>query len=160
MSKESKNFGNFPKKYIFVMFVVIAIVLIGWLLISQNIFANIGGKSIEFRMLTKAEIPNSIERDIIPEYRQLERALGCLVDGKVYVVVTRGEKPTAGYTVSIDKMSIEKRNGKTNLKVNSIFGEPKEGETVANVSTYPVSVAETNLTVLPDTIELIIEYGK
>lgn len=40
---------------------------------------------------------------MIPEYRELERALGCLIDGKVYVIVTRGEKPTAGYEVSIDQ---------------------------------------------------------
>ena len=160
MSKEKKSFISFSKKYIFAIFIVIAIVLLGWLLVSQNLLANIGGKNVDFETLTKEEIPKEIERDVIPEYRQLERALGCLVDGKVYVVVTRGEKPTAGYEATIDRMTIEKNNGKTNLKVKAIFKEPEEGKAVAQVSTYPVSVAKTNLTVLPDAIELIIEYGK
>ena len=54
------------------------------------------------------DIPRAIEKDVIPEYRELERALGCVVDGKVYIVVTRGEKPTAGYDLSIEKVNLEK----------------------------------------------------
>ena len=55
-----------------------------------------GARTVTFTQLKKDEIPQTIETDVIPEYRELERALGCLVNGKVYVVVTRGEKPTAG----------------------------------------------------------------
>ena len=53
-----------------------------------------GARTVTFTQLKKDEIPQTIETDVIPEYRELERALGCLVNGKVYVVVTRGEKPT------------------------------------------------------------------
>ena len=63
-----------------------------------------GGKEISFTQLKKDDIPQTIEKDVIPEYRELERALGCLVDGKVYVVVTRGEKPTAGYDLAIEQI--------------------------------------------------------
>ena len=60
-----------------------------------------GARTVTFTQLKKDEIPQTIETDVIPEYRELERALGCLVNGKVYVVVTRGEKPTAGYDLAI-----------------------------------------------------------
>ena len=66
-----------------------------------------GGRSVDFTQLAKDDIPRAIETDVIPEYRDLERALGCLIDGKVYVVVTRGEKPTAGYDLQIEKMKLK-----------------------------------------------------
>ncbi len=118
------------------------------------------GKAVGFTQLTKEEIPQTIEKDVIPEYRDLERALGCLVDGKVYVVVTRGEKPTAGYDLSIEKMLLEKTEDGSNLVVTALFREPAEGETVSRIITYPYLVAETDLTGLPDTIELNVRYAE
>ena len=122
----------------------------------QQLFS---GKNISFTQLTKGEIPQTIEKDVIPEYRDLERALGCLVDGKVYVVVTRGEKPTAGYDLSIEKITLEKTEDGSNLTVTALFREPAEGETVSRIITYPYIVAETELTGLPDTIELNVRYA-
>ena len=119
-----------------------------------------GGKEISFTQLKKDDIPQTIEKDVIPEYRELERALGCLVDGKVYVVVTRGEKPTAGYDLSIEKMLLEKTEDGSNLVVTALFREPAEGETVSRIITYPYLVAETDLTGLPDTIELNVRYAE
>lgn len=118
------------------------------------------GKAVGFTQLTKEEIPQTIEKDVIPEYRDLERALGCLVDGKVYVVVTRGEKPTAGYDLSIEKMLLEKTEDGSNLVVTALFREPAEGETFSRIITYPYLVAETDLTGLPDTIELNVRYAE
>jgi len=117
-----------------------------------------GGRNVEFIQLTKEEIPQTIEADVIPEYRDLERALGCLVDGKVYVVVTRGEKPTAGYDLAIEDMKLEKKDGKTNLAVHALFTEPPAGTAVSQIITYPYVVAETGLETLPDTIELVVKY--
>ena len=71
--------------------VVIACGLV-WIVFSLGIFGGgIGTKKVDFEQLSKDNIPQSIETEVIPEYRELERALGCLVDGKVYVVVTRGD---------------------------------------------------------------------
>ena len=98
---------------------------------------------------------------MIPEYRELERALGCLVDGKVYVVVTRGEKPTAGYDLAIEQLRLQKtEDGGSNMVVTALFKEPAEGETVSRIITYPYVVAETELTGLPDTIELVARYAE
>ena len=113
-----------------------------------------GGKSVDFIPLEEENIPQAIAADVIPQYRNLERALGCLVDGKVYVVVTRGEKPTAGFGISIDKMKLEKTETGQNLVVTALFTDPPAGKAVAQVITYPVQVAETELTELPDSIEL------
>ena len=119
-----------------------------------------GGRNVEFTQLTKEEIPQAIETDVIPEYRDLERALGCLTDGKVYVVVTRGEKPTAGYDLVIEKMKLEKTEGKTNLVVHALFTDPPAGTAVSQIITYPYVVAATDLEVLPDTIELSVKYAE
>lgn len=118
-----------------------------------------GGRNVEFTQLAKEQIPQSIETEVIPEYRDLERALGCLVDGKVYVVVTRGEKPTAGYDLEIEAMKLEKRDGRTNLAVHVLFTEPAAGTAVPQVITFPYIVAESNLEALPDTIELVVKYA-
>lgn len=127
----------------------------GYMLAGSGALSGItGGKTVEFKQLASDKVPQSIEKDVIPEYRELERALGCLVDGKVYVVVTRGEKPTAGYDLSIEKMKLEKTDDGQNLVVTALFTEPPEGESVAQIITYPCQIAVTELTALPDTIEL------
>ena len=124
-----------------------------------DLLGNIGeGKKIEFKELEDKKIPQNIEREIIPEYRELERALGCLLDEKVYVGVSRGEKPTAGYDVFIKEMRLEEKDGKSNLKVYAVFVEPEKDVAVSQVSTFPYTVAIAELDVLPDTIELISEY--
>ena len=116
------------------------------------------GQNVEFKVLSEKEIPQEISSDVIPEYRTLERALACVVDEKVYVVVTRGEKPASGYKVDIRKMKIEKEEGKETLIVYADFCDPSKGESISQVLTYPVKVAETGLKKLPDEIELRVQY--
>lgn len=159
MGKEKESRLKKPSKKVVIsigLIVVIASVL--WLLASQGLFGGSHSEKVDFKELSKDDIPKSIETDVIPEYRDLERALGCLVDGKVYVVVTRGEKPTAGYEVLVQAMTLEKTKEGSNLKVEAKFKEPEDGVAVSKVTTYPYSVALTELTVLPNTIELIISY--
>lgn len=116
------------------------------------------GKAVEFRVLNHKDIPQEIARDVIPEYRSLERALACMVDDKVYVVVTRGEKPASGYTLDISKIRLETDDGKENLVVNAVFRDPAKNDSMSQIVTYPVKVAETDLKRLPDEIELRVRY--
>lgn len=153
MSENKKIFKK-PSKKVIIALVVTAAAAVCVVFAP----ALMGNKSVGFNTLDKKDIPQSIETEVVPEYRDLERALGCLIDGKVYVLVTRGEKPTAGYEVSIEDIKTEKTDKGTNLKVYALFKDPAEGESVAQVSTYPYKVAETNLTTLPKTIELIVKY--
>lgn len=146
---------RFPKKAM-IWILVVAVAAVGiYFLLGQGLFDGItGGKNVEFKQLANDKIPQTIEKDVIPEYRELERALGCLVDGKVYVIVTRGEKPTAGYDLKIEKIQVEKTDRGLNMVVTALFKEPEEGKAVSQVVTYPYKVAETDLTELPNTIEL------
>lgn len=116
------------------------------------------GQNVEFRTLSEKEYPQEISSDIIPEYRSLERALACLVDEKVYVVVTRGEKPASGYNVKVKKMKLDNENGKETLVVYASFKEPEKGDSMSQVLTYPIEVTETGLKRLPDEIELRVQY--
>ena len=151
---ENKKLLHKPSKKVLAVTGVAAVIVICMFLLPE-IFGN---KSIDFKQLDKKQIPQSIETEVVPESRDLERALGCLIDGKVYVLVTRGEKPTAGYEVTIKEIVTEKTDKGTNLQVHTLFKDPKEGEAVAQVSTYPYAVAVTDLTTLPETIELLIKY--
>ena len=83
-------------KAVIIILIIVLLCAAAFFVIRYDLLGNIGeGKKIEFKELEDKKIPQNIEREIIPEYRELERALGCLLDEKVYVVVTRGEKPTA-----------------------------------------------------------------
>ena len=149
---KKKIFKKPSRKTLLISGAVVIVCAAAWLIFGQGI---VGDKNVEFKQLSKDDVPKSIETEVIPEYRELERALGCLIDGKVYVIVTRGEKPTAGYEVSIDKMSMEKTKGGTNMKVYATFTEP-----FPQIVTYPYAVASTDLTSLPDTIELVVKYAE
>ena len=159
MSKDAPLL-KMPRKKTWLVIIIIMIMtfMAIWLVFGLGILDPGGGKNIEFEEVSKDDIPKSIETEVIPEYRELERALGCLIDNKVYVVVTRGEKPTSGYSVSIEKLIMEKDEGKTNLKVEAKFVEPEAGIKQSQVTTYPYVVVSTELTTLPDTIELMAKY--
>lgn len=156
--KEKKKIRKPGKKGV-IAIVVLVVAALAAGLITANIMLK-GDKKIEFKTLSENKIPQDISGQVIPEYRTLERALACVVEDKVYVIVTRGEKPTSGFKVDIDKMVLEEKEGKSNLVVYADFEDPEKGKALAQVITYPVKVARTNLTRLPDEIELRIQYDE
>lgn len=117
-----------------------------------------GDEKVDYRVLSDTEIPQQIANQVIPEYRALERALACVVDDKVYVIASRGEKPTSGYEISIDKMEISEDDDIKTLMVYTVFRDPQPGTALTQVLTYPLQVAETDLKYLPDQIELKVQY--
>lgn len=117
-----------------------------------------GDEKLEYRILSEGEIPQQITSQVIPEYRQLERALACIVEDKIYVFASRGEKPTSGYDIAIEKMVLEEEDGTAKLVVHTVFKDPQPGTALSQVLTYPFQVAETELTYLPDQIELKVKY--
>lgn len=134
-----------------------AVVLIG-LIVAFGL--KTGETGIEFEKVSQKEMPRELEADILPEYRDLERALACRIDGKVYVIVTRGEKPAAGYEVEIDRMTLENKDDKSSLIVYATFADPKEPENMARITSYPVAVVKADMKGLPDTIELRAEFAE
>lgn len=146
---------NGPWKKVFMVIILIILIMLA-VLFAMNHFK--GNESVDFRVLEENEIPQDIVSQVIPEYRDLERALACMVDDKVYVLVSRGEKPTSGFDVSVEKMSLEEEDGVMNLVVYANFTDPEPGEALTQILTYPLKVAETGLTQLPDQIELRVQY--
>lgn len=132
------------------------VVLVAVILVVNVLFQ--GDEKLEYRILSEGEIPQQITSQVIPEYRQLERALACIVEDKIYVFASRGEKPTSGYDIAIDKMVLEEEDGSMKLVVHTIFQDPQPGTALSQVLTYPFQVAETELTYLPDQIELKVKY--
>ncbi len=130
--------------------------------IAAGVFGGIrifgGNENVEFRVLAESEIPQQIATQVIPEYRQLERALASVVDGKVYVIATRGEKPTSGYELEISDMTMEKDGDVSTLIVFVKFRDPQPGMSLTQALTFPLVVAETELTSLPEQIQLRVQY--
>lgn len=135
---------------------IIIIIILGVIFIPK-LFLNEGDKEVKFTILNVEEVPQKLQ-DILPKYKAEERALACKIDDEIYVVVTRGEKNTGGYSVTIDKIVKEETDDKFNLTVYAIYTDPKPDEIVPQVITYPCVVAKTNLKELPESIALETEY--
>lgn len=151
-----KNRLGSPKMKKIMMIAVIAIVVAGLGWGGWRIFT--GDTDVNFRVLNEGEVPQQIASQVIPEYRQLERALACMVDGKVYVVATRGEKPTSGYEIAIERMTLNEEDEASTLVVYAQFKDPEPGMALTQALTYPLQVAETELSKLPDQIQLKVQY--
>lgn len=117
-----------------------------------------GNEKVSFEAVKENDIPQEIISNVIPEYKTLERALACVDNNDIYVIVTRGEKPTSGYKVGIESMEIEKEGKVENLIVYASFGDPESKTSISQIITYPLQVVKTDLKRLPDTIELRIQY--
>lgn len=138
--------------------IVISAVMLALTVVAAGVLFTGNGQTVEFKVLNEQDYPQEIVSEVIPEYRSLERALACVVDEKVYVLVTRGEKPASGYKVEIDKMKLEDDGQKAVLVVYATFRDPAKNDSMSQVLTYPVKVAETKLKTLPDEIELRVQY--
>ena len=153
-NKTLKKIGKSGKKIAVFLFSLMVIGLAT--VLGGNLLTD--AEEVEFKVLGETEIPQEIAGEVIPEYRDLERALACMVDGKVYVVVSRGEKPTSGFDVGIHKMILEDKDGVKCLAVYADFTDPEPGVALTQILTYPLKVVETNLTNLPEQIELRVQY--
>ncbi len=117
-----------------------------------------GTEEVGFEQVSEDKLPQDITSNVIPEYKTLERALACCVGEDVYVIVTRGEKPTSGFKVDIDRLTMEEKDGKSTLIVYANFTDPDKKSAFSQIITYPVKVVRTDLKKLPDDIELRIQY--
>lgn len=140
------------------MLIIIAIIIIAVAAIVAGLYFFEGDEKVNYTVLNEKDYPQQIASQVVPEYRALERALACVVDDKVYVIASRGEKPTSGYEIAIEKMLVTEEDGVKTLKVYTVFKDPQPGTALTQVLTYPLQVAETDLTYLPDQIELKVQY--
>ena len=140
------------------MLIVIPIIIIAIAAVVAGMMIFEGDVKVGYKVLGETDYPQQIATQVIPEYRGLERALACVVDDKIYVIASRGEKPTSGYEIAIDKMAVTEEDGMKTLKVYAVFKDPQPGIALTQVLTYPLQVVETDLGYLPDQIELKVQY--
>ncbi len=88
----------------------------------------------------ETELPDQLPDEIelwIEQSKERFAAKTLEHEGVLYLLVTYGEKPTAGYEVEITE--IKEDDGK--VVVTAHFTEPAEDEMVAQVITYPFDLA-------------------
>lgn len=137
---------------------IIVIVILG-IIVIPKILKNEGDKEVKFKTLELSEAPQKIQ-DLVPKYLYEERALACKIDDEIYIIVTRGEKRTEGYSVSLDKLIKVKNDSSFDLVAYAKYKDPRPDEMVGQRITYPVVVAKAELDKLPDKIKLEVEYDK
>lgn len=145
---------DLKKKYI-VIGIVFVIILIT---IFTPKFLSKGDKKVKYKVLESSEIPEKI-KEILPKYLTEERALSCRLNDEIYILVTRGEKSTGGYTVEVDNIEIDKKTKDDfDLIIYAKFKDPDPNDIVAQGFTYPFTIVKTNLNKMPESINLEIEY--
>ncbi len=122
--------------------VVLVFFIIGGFLFLPKMFIE-DSTPVDYTMIQRDAIPEKI-LNIMDKYTNEERALAVKLDNKIYVIVTRAKEKDQG--IEIDNISIAKEEDKNTMKVEITYKDKKDS--------YPFVVAETNLTELPDKIEL------
>ncbi|MFW5648216.1 MAG: protease complex subunit PrcB family protein [Candidatus Alkaliphilus sp. MAG34] len=152
--------GKMPKlpeinwKLFITMILIIAIAAGLVKFIPKLVFKN--DKEVGYMVLEEEQIPEKIH-EILPKYKMLERALAAKVDNQVYVIVTRGQKLTAGYDVNIEKLELVEEEEETRLIVHATFKDPKPNDVVTQSMTHPYAVIKTELKELPGRIDLEVK---
>ncbi|MEG1142114.1 MAG: hypothetical protein RSE41_06695 [Clostridia bacterium] len=122
--------------------VLVLILIIGGFIFIPKMFME-QSKPVDYTMIQREAIPEKI-LDIMDKYTNEERALAVKLDKKIYVIVTRGNDNEHG--IIIDKVDILQEEDKSVMRVKVTYKEKEKS--------YPYIVVETNLTNLPDRIEL------
>ena len=135
---------------------IVILMILGIILIPK-IIKNEGDRQVKFKNIEVSEAPEKIQ-ELIPRYLSEERALACKIDNSIYIILTRGEKSTAGYSAGLERIEQVKNDKNYNLVVHAKYTDPKPDEMVAQVITYPVVVVKTELEGLPDKIKLEVDY--
>ncbi len=149
---------KFPRvnwKLIIAVIIIIVVVTLGVKCVPRILSG--GEETVSYEVVDTNETPEKLEQ-IIPRYKMLERALATKVEESVYVIVTRGEKLTGGYTVDIEEVTLVKEQDEDKLVVYAVFKDPKPEELVPQVISYPYVVLKTDLKDLPQKIDLQVKY--
>ena len=122
--------------------VILLFLIIGGFVLIPNMFME-KTKPVDYTVLQREAIPEKI-LDMMDKYTNQERALAAKLENKIYVIVTRNNDDKNG--IEIDKIELLQEEEKSIMRVKATY-KPKE-------KSYPYVVVETNLTSLPDRIEL------
>lgn len=141
------------RKYI--IFGLAIIIIIGGLILPRLLKSD--NTEVKFKTIDEEDLPANIV-EALPNYIMEERALTFEYDNNIYVIVTRGEKTSEGYTVDIDNIKMEPYGEEFDLIVYAKFTDPNPNEIQSQEYDYPMIIVETNLEQLPNSIHLDVEY--
>ena len=120
---------------------LIIFILAGFIILPKMFGEDI--KAVDYVIVQRDSIPDKI-LDMMDDYIDQERALATIIDGKVYVIVTRGQNEV--YGIDVEKINLQDKDGKQVMIVEAVYKEKEDA--------YPFVVLETNMESLPDKIEL------
>lgn len=122
--------------------IILVLLIVGGFVFIPQMFTE-QSSPVDYIMIPRESTPEKI-LDMMGKYQDEERALAVKIDGKIYVVVTRGKDKDHG--IQIDKIQMVEDEGKSVMRVQVIHKDKEDS--------YPYIVAETNLKELPNRIEL------
>ena len=122
--------------------VLLLILVIGGFIVIPNMFME-KSNPVDYTIVQRESIPEKI-LDMMDKYTDEERALAVKLNEKIYVIVTRGKDNEKG--IEMNKIEMVQEDDKNLMKVKISYKEKEKS--------YPYIVVETNLTDLPDNIEL------
>lgn len=128
--------------------VLVLILIIGGFVFIPNMFME-KSKPVDYTILQREAIPEKI-LDVMDKYTNEERALAVKLDKKIYVIVTRDNDSEHG--IQIDKIDLLQEEEKNIMRVKATYKDKDKSS--------PYVVVETNLTDLPDRIELNTSKGE
>lgn len=128
--------------------VLVLILIIGGFVFIPNMFME-KSKPVDYTILQRESIPEKI-LDVMDKYTNEERALAVKLDKKIYVIVTRDNDSEHG--IQIDKIDLLQEEEKNIMRVKATYKDKDKSS--------PYVVVETNLTDLPDRIELNASKGE
>ncbi|HHV45391.1 MAG TPA: protease complex subunit PrcB family protein [Tissierellia bacterium] len=140
----------------YVVIGILVVIMLGIIITTKIV--NKGDAEVKFKVLESSEIPEKI-KEILPKYLSEEKALTCRLNDEIYVVVTRGEKRTGGYSVEVDSIIKEERGeGEFDITVIAKYSDPDEDDIVTQGFDYPFTIVKTNLDEMPKSINLQVKY--
>jgi hypothetical protein len=93
------------------------------------------GAAVSFTVMSDSELPPDLRKQI-ESWKQTETQQVVKVGGETYAVITAGQKPSGGYSVSVESVTRSGENVKVVYKVQS----PPPGAVTTTVITYPYQV--------------------
>lgn len=122
--------------------VLLLILVIGGFIVIPNMFME-KSNPVDYTIVQRESIPEKI-LDMMDKYTDEERALAVKLNEKIYVIVTRGKDNEKG--IEMNKIEMVQENDRSLMKVKISYKEKEKS--------YTYIVVETNLTDLPENIEL------
>ena len=112
---------------------------------SQSTNDSSGGEKMKeevtFETVEMQNAPNDIQATV--QQKWLEKSTFTIPSGEeLYIIITRGEMPTGGYSVNIER--IEKIDNE--LVVSYYYTDPKKDDMVTQAITKPFVIAKVDMT--------------